>query len=130
MSSDLCRTADQIVTGQGPWKTSFALAISREPGQKRGHAYDYRPFRPHRRAALIDNASLALPAGIKAGLVGPNGAGKSTLFRIITGEMASETGHVSIPKNTRIGQVAQEAPSEETALVEIVLRADLERTRN
>ena len=78
---------------------------------------------------LIDNASLALPAGIKAGLVGPNGAGKSTLFRIITGEMATETGHISIPKNTRIGQVAQEAPSEETALVEIVLRADLERTR-
>ncbi|MDF1607213.1 ABC-F family ATP-binding cassette domain-containing protein [Hoeflea sp. YIM 152468] len=78
---------------------------------------------------LIDNASLALPVGIKAGLVGPNGAGKSTLFRIITGDMASETGHVSIPKNTRIGQVAQEAPSEETALVEIVLRADLERTK-
>ena len=78
---------------------------------------------------LIDSASLALPAGIKAGLVGPNGAGKSTLFKIITGEMASETGHVSIPKNTRIGQVAQEAPAEDTALVEIVLRADLERTR-
>ncbi|WP_422373370.1 ATP-binding cassette domain-containing protein [Hoeflea sp.] len=78
---------------------------------------------------LIDNASLALPAGVKAGLVGPNGAGKSTLFRIITGEMASETGHVSIPKNTRMGQVAQEAPSEETALIEIVLRADLERSR-
>lgn len=78
---------------------------------------------------LIDNASLALPAGVKAGLVGPNGAGKSTLFKIITGEMASETGHVSIPKNTRMGQVAQEAPSEETALVEIVLRADLERTK-
>ena len=78
---------------------------------------------------LIDSASLALPAGIKAGLVGPNGAGKSTLFKIITGEMASETGHVSIPKNTRIGQVAQEAPAEDTALVEIVLRADLERSR-
>tara|TARA_R110002020_G_scaffold18931_28_gene65534 strand:- start:7811 stop:9691 length:1881 start_codon:yes stop_codon:yes gene_type:complete len=78
---------------------------------------------------LIDNASLALPVGIKAGLVGPNGAGKSTLFKIITGEMATETGHTSIPKNTRIGQVAQEAPAEDTALVEIVLRADLERTR-
>jgi len=78
---------------------------------------------------LIDNASLALPTGIKAGLVGPNGAGKSTLFRIITGEMATETGHTSIPKNTRIGQVAQEAPSEDTSLIEIVLRADLERTK-
>ena len=78
---------------------------------------------------LIDNASLALPAGTKAGFVGPNGAGKTTLFRIITGEMATETGHTSIPKNTRIGQVAQEAPSEETSLIEIVLRADLERTR-
>ncbi len=78
---------------------------------------------------LIDDASLALPAGIKAGLVGPNGAGKSTLFKIITGEMATETGHTSIPKSTRIGQVAQEAPSEDTALIEIVLRADLERAR-
>ena len=77
---------------------------------------------------LIDHATVALPAGAKVGLVGRNGAGKSTLFRIITGEMATETGSVSIPKNTRIGQVAQEAPSEDTPLVEIVLRADLERS--
>jgi ATP-binding cassette, subfamily F, member 3 len=76
---------------------------------------------------LIENTTLSLPQGAKVGFVGRNGAGKSTLFRIITGEMASETGSVSIPKNTRIGQVAQEAPSEETALVDIVLRADLER---
>jgi len=77
---------------------------------------------------LIDHATVALPAGAKVGLVGRNGAGKSTLFRIITGEMATETGSISIPKNTRIGQVAQEAPSEDTPLVEIVLRADLERS--
>ena len=76
---------------------------------------------------LIENTTLSLPPGAKVGFVGRNGAGKSTLFRVITGEMASETGSVSIPKNTRIGQVAQEAPSEETALVDIVLRADLER---
>ena len=55
---------------------------------------------------LIDQANLALPAGIKAGFVGKNGAGKSTLFKIITGDMESETGSVSIPKNARIGQVA------------------------
>ncbi|WP_349433749.1 ABC-F family ATP-binding cassette domain-containing protein [Pararhizobium sp. A13] len=76
---------------------------------------------------LIDHTSVALPAGTKAGLVGKNGAGKSTLFRIITGDMESESGFVSIPKNTRIGQVAQEAPGTEEPLIEIVLKADKER---
>ena len=76
---------------------------------------------------LIDHASVALPAGTKAGLVGKNGAGKSTLFKIITREMESESGFVSIPKNTRIGQVAQEAPGTEEPLIEIVLKADKER---
>ena len=78
---------------------------------------------------LIENASLALPAGVKAGLVGRNGAGKTTLFRAITGELSPESGSVFMPKNTRIGQVAQEAPSEETPLIDIVLRADLERAK-
>src|SRR3954469_12323371 len=76
---------------------------------------------------LLDNASLTLPAGTKAGLVGRNGAGKSTLFRVITGDLASESGSVSFPKNTRIGQVAQEAPGTEESLLEIVLKADEER---
>ncbi len=76
---------------------------------------------------LIDHANVALPAGTKAGLVGKNGAGKSTLFKIITGDMEAETGFVSIPKNARIGQVAQEAPGTEEPLLEIVLKADKER---
>ncbi len=76
---------------------------------------------------LIDHANVALPAGTKAGLVGKNGAGKSTLFKIITGDMEAETGFVSIPKNARIGQVAQEAPGTEEPLIEIVLKADKER---
>ncbi|TCR93007.1 ABC-F family ATP-binding cassette domain-containing protein [Rhizobium sp. BK376] len=77
---------------------------------------------------LLDNASVSLPSGTKAGLVGRNGAGKSTLFRIITGDLGAETGSVSIPKNARIGQVAQEAPGTEDSLIEIVLSADKERT--
>ncbi|MEO9340491.1 ABC-F family ATP-binding cassette domain-containing protein [Mesorhizobium sp. SB112] len=77
---------------------------------------------------LLDHASLTLPAGTKAGLVGRNGTGKTTLFKAITGDFSSETGSIGIPKNTRIGQVAQEAPATEEALIEIVLRADVERT--
>ncbi|GGA92644.1 glycosyl transferase family 1 [Brucella endophytica] len=76
---------------------------------------------------LIDHASVTLPAGSKTGFVGRNGTGKSTLFRVITGELAPETGDFSMPKNTRIGQVAQEAPGTEEPLIEIVLKADKER---
>lgn len=76
---------------------------------------------------LIDHATVALPAGTKAGLVGKNGAGKSTLFRIITGDLSAESGNISIPKNARIGQVAQEAPGTEDSLISIVLAADKER---
>ncbi|WP_274629399.1 ABC-F family ATP-binding cassette domain-containing protein [Arvimicrobium flavum] len=76
---------------------------------------------------LIDHASLSLPAGTKAGLVGRNGTGKTTLFRAITGDLSSETGSINLPKNTRIGQVAQEAPGTEEPLIEIVLKADTER---
>jgi ATP-binding cassette, subfamily F, member 3 len=77
---------------------------------------------------LLDHASISLPTGIKAGLVGRNGAGKSTLFRVITGDLGSESGSVSLPKAARIGQVAQEAPGTEDPLINIVLAADKERT--
>ena len=76
---------------------------------------------------LLDHASLTLPAGSKAGLVGRNGTGKTTLFKAICGEMPTESGSISYPKHTRIGQVAQEAPGTEDALIDIVLQADTER---
>ncbi len=76
---------------------------------------------------LLEGASLSLPAGAKAGLVGRNGTGKTTLFRAITGDLAPEKGEIGFPKETRIGQVAQEAPGTEDALIDIVLSADTER---
>src|SRR4051812_43729229 len=76
---------------------------------------------------LLDHASVTLPTGSKAGLVGRNGTGKTTLFNAITGEIAAETGSIGLPKNVRIGQVAQEAPGTEEPLIDIVLKADTER---
>jgi len=78
---------------------------------------------------LIDKANVTLPGKAKTGLVGRNGAGKSTLFKIITGDLSTETGGVQIPKRARIGQVAQEAPGTEDTLMEVVLAADTERSR-
>ena len=79
--------------------------------------------------ALIENADITVPKGVKAGLVGANGTGKTTLFKVITGLHGSETGSISISKDWRIGQVAQEAPGTEESLIEIVLKADEERSR-
>ena len=76
---------------------------------------------------LIDHATVALADGAKTGLVGRNGSGKTTLFRLITGELTPETGSIGVPRNSRIGQVAQEAPSGEESLIDVVLAADTER---
>ncbi len=76
---------------------------------------------------LLENASVAIPDGHKVGLVGRNGAGKSTLFHLILGDLHSESGGVTLPKNARIGTVSQEAPGGEDTLLETVLQGDKER---
>jgi len=77
---------------------------------------------------LFDHASAALPTGARVGLVGRNGAGKTTLFRLISGEIGAESGSISMPKQTRIGRVEQEAPGGARSLVDFVLDADRERS--
>jgi ATP-binding cassette subfamily F protein 3 len=76
---------------------------------------------------LIENADITIPKGVKAGLVGANGTGKTTLFKVITGLHPNDTGSITISKDWKMGQVAQEAPGTEESLLEIVLKADSER---
>ena len=76
---------------------------------------------------LLDHASLTIPAGHHVGFVGRNGTGKSTLFKIILGELSPEGGSINIPRNARIGTVAQEAPGGEDTLLATVLAGDVER---
>jgi ATP-binding cassette, subfamily F, member 3 len=78
---------------------------------------------------LIENASVRVPAGGRVGLVGRNGTGKSTLFNVIAGEHHAEQGHIEMPSRWRIGRLAQEAPSGPESLIEVVLKADIERER-
>ena len=77
---------------------------------------------------LIENASARIPAGARVGLVGRNGTGKTTLFGVIAGDISPEHGNVEIPPRWRIGRLAQEAPSGPESLLEVVLKADHERT--
>ncbi|MGY3453005.1 ABC-F family ATP-binding cassette domain-containing protein [Bradyrhizobium sp. USDA 4353] len=76
---------------------------------------------------LIDHSSVQIPPGARVGLVGRNGTGKSTLFKAIRGELSLENGSISLPPRWQIGSLAQEAPSGPESLIEVVLRADLER---
>src|SRR6201993_3103935 len=76
---------------------------------------------------LIDHSSVQIAPGARVGLVGRNGTGKSTLFRAIRGELAIESGTIAIPPRWRVGSLAQEAPDGPESLIEVVLKADLER---
>ena len=76
---------------------------------------------------LIDQSSAQIVPGARVGLVGRNGTGKSTLFRAIRGELAIESGTITIPPRWRVGSLAQEAPDGPDSLVEVVLKADIER---
>ena len=76
---------------------------------------------------LIDTSSAQIVPGARVGLVGRNGTGKSTLFKAIRGELALEGGSISLPPRWRVGSLAQEAPDGPDSLIDVVLRADLER---
>ncbi|MGE4326997.1 MAG: ABC-F family ATP-binding cassette domain-containing protein [Pseudodonghicola sp.] len=76
---------------------------------------------------LIEGASATIPDGHKVGLIGRNGAGKTTLFRLLRGELALESGAITLPARARIGGVAQAVPSSSTSLIDTVLEADTDR---
>ena len=77
---------------------------------------------------ILDSATAAIPSGHKIGLVGRNGAGKSTLLRLLRGEISPDDGSISIPRNARLGHVAQEF--ERTEMREILRRGMLWAARD
>jgi ATP-binding cassette, subfamily F, member 3 len=76
---------------------------------------------------LIDQGTAQIVPGARVGLIGRNGAGKSTLFHAIRGELPLEAGSITIPPRWRVGSLAQEAPNGPESLIDVVLKADLER---
>jgi ATP-binding cassette, subfamily F, member 3 len=77
---------------------------------------------------LLERASLMVDPGRRIGLIGRNGAGKSTLLKLIAGELQVDGGSIRLGQRVRMGYVAQEAPSGDTTPLEVVLKADVERT--
>ena len=56
---------------------------------------------------VLKHISFHIEEHEKAAVVGINGAGKSTLLKIIIGELAPDSGSVSLAKGASIGYLAQ-----------------------
>lgn len=57
--------------------------------------------------SVLWNCSFHIEDNEKAAIVGINGAGKSTLFKIITGELSSDSGTVTISKDKKLAYLSQ-----------------------
>jgi energy-coupling factor transporter ATP-binding protein EcfA2 len=58
---------------------------------------------------ILSGVNLTLKEGSRMGLVGVNGSGKSTLMKIIVGELAPDSGTISLVKGTQVGLLTQQA---------------------
>lgn len=59
---------------------------------------------------LLEEASLRLDVGYKAGLIGRNGTGKTSLIKLIMRELHEDNGELLIPNSWQIAHLAQELP--------------------
>lgn len=78
---------------------------------------------------LLSNASAHISDGQKIGLIGANGCGKSTLFKVMQGELETETGFINFPSRYKVAFVEQELSDTTTPILEFILSRDVERTQ-
>ena len=73
---------------------------------------------------VLSNVTFRVNKGDRVGVVGPNGSGKSTLFKIVLGEMSTDTGELIIENSPRIGWTRQnpEPDGEGETLLEYSMR--------
>ena len=73
---------------------------------------------------VLTDVTFRVNKGDRVGVVGPNGSGKSTLFKIVLGEMSTDTGELVIESNPRIGWTRQnpEPDTPDETLLEYSLR--------
>ena len=56
---------------------------------------------------VLTDVTFRVNAGDRVGVVGPNGSGKSTLFKIVLGEIGTDSGELIIEGSPRIGFTRQ-----------------------
>src|SRR6478609_4753351 len=62
---------------------------------------------------LFEEVTFRLGAGDRVGLVGKNGAGKSTMLKILSGDIAPDSGTIAQEKDVRMGFLRQDIDIEQ-----------------
>lgn len=75
---------------------------------------------------LFEAATFTIHKHNKVGLIGANGAGKSSLFKMIMGELESDTGSIDMPQDLRIAHLSQEVAASDELARDYVLGGDAE----
>ena len=57
---------------------------------------------------IVDEFSTLIARGDRIGIVGPNGAGKTTLLKLLTGDLAPDSGHIRLGKNLEVENLDQQ----------------------
>src|SRR5512138_2460748 len=57
---------------------------------------------------LLDRAAFAIGPHDRIGLVGANGTGKSSLMKILSGQLAPDSGELTFRRGARVGYLPQD----------------------
>ena len=75
--------------------------------------FDKVSFEYGHKKPILDEVSFSMRQGSKITLMGQNGAGKSSLFKLITGEIKPQHGHVSVDKEATVALGRQVMPRDQ-----------------
>ncbi len=85
----------QIVIPNGPRLGTDVLQVKRLTTELGGNV-------------LIENLSFTVPRSAIVGVIGANGMGKTTLFRLISGQLRTDSGSVELGDTVRLSYVDQD----------------------
>jgi ATP-binding cassette subfamily F protein 3 len=71
---------------------------------------------------IFEDLTLSIKPGEKIGLIGRNGTGKSTLLKVISGDISTQKGQISMPSGYRTGYLAQTVELDDATSVRDVCR--------
>jgi ATP-binding cassette subfamily F protein uup len=79
---------------------------------------------------ILASANFVIEPGERVCLIGRNGAGKTTLLKLVTGELAADSGEVRLPTDIRVAKLEQALPGDLEHTVREVVTDGLEKIRD